>query len=927
MTNSVFSKAHAPREAYVLLPCHSLEDFPTQLRGDDAHGLLVGWSVLWHPAVIALTGKMPSWHRADSPPEDLSGSIVIVPSASESDLPTGTKARAEAATDCLYVPVAGESRDEIADRLLAEPLPRTDRVADFYSLAYAYLQVQLMTRQLRYSSNLDDAYFELQLTTAALAWQAGDDDATKDALHNCFDLIAQERDHSFSADPYLVDLTLLAETTLGDDLATSLHADHPANLLANVNLLSRLRSENPAVFESVKSRLVDGKIGLAGGTIDDSLSLDLLTCSSAIEYLSEARKEYFELLGVAPHAFGRFSGGLPGDLPVLLSQLGYEGAIFADFAGGNDYAQDEAKLMWQSGDAEIQAICSTPLDASDPHVFLGLGPRLGEAVDAGQIATALLVHWPGDECFAYNDLRRASTWGLALGKFQSLGEYFSESERPYHSFQPSSGASGGGQWLADLVVEKKQDPLSSLARITRDQIARETTLTLRALAGAVSGKPVAAAGDGSTDTAADDRQELIDASAAFCKTLGIEVAAESGDAQSTVLVNPHTAAVRQHVAMNGFPPASGGPVYAGHSTPSGSIAVIDVPSCGFAVATPGDREPRQKWFRGPKPLADAEGLRNDFFDVAMHPQTGGILSVHTPQTRSNRFSLQLVAAHPNSAGEHCSTMRLRNSRVLRADTTCGEICNDVEILSPEGEAVANATIIYRLQLGSRQLQLDIQFDPLRELEPQAWQSYLGVRIAWAMEASTPKVIVRDQMQPCSGRHLLAPQGVWIDEAGQSTLVLADGMPAHRRVGKHMLDTLLVVAEETQRKFSLSYGFDVKNPVAASRQSLAPPTQHRCQKTPAVNTGWLFHVDSPTVLASDWQTTFEGDRRFVSIRLVETMGRSTNCSLSCFTDIASANIVDFLGKKLRELKPTGDAVNLKLTGHQIVTVQIELASDA
>ncbi|QDS87456.1 hypothetical protein EC9_16340 [Rosistilla ulvae] len=926
MTNSVFSKTHAPRDAFVLLPCHSLEDFPTQLTGDDANGLLVGWSVLWHPAIIALTGKMPAWHRADTPPEDLSGAIVIVPSASESDLPTGTKDRAGAAKDCLLLSVAGHSRSEIADRLLDQPLPQTDRVADFYALAYAYLQVQLMTRQLRYSSNLDDAYFALQLTTAALAWQAGDDDATKDALHNCFDLIAQERDHSFSADPYLIDLTLLAETTLGTGLAASLEGGRPTNLLANVNLLNRLSSENPALFEDLKSRLSEGKIGLAGGTIDDHFSLDLLTCTSAIEYLSESRQRYVDLLGQPPHAFGRFAGGLPGDLPVLLSQLGYEGAIFADFAGGTDCGQDEAKLMWQSGDAEIQAICSTPLDASDPHVFLGLGPRLGEAVDAGQISTALLVHWPGEECFAYDDLRRASTWGLALGKFQTLGEYFAESERPYHSFQPSAGSSGG-EWLAKLIDEKIHDPLSSLARITRDQIARETTMTLQALAVAVAGKPLAGAGNDSSDSSAALGDDAAVASRLFCETLGIKLAADDEQGSATVVVNPHSSAVRRHVPVDGLPPAAGGPIYAGHATPSGSVAVVDVPSCGFAVATPGDREPRQKWFRGPKPLADAEGLRNDFFDVTLHPQSGGILSVHTPQMRSNRFSMQLVHAQPENAGENCSSMKLRKSRVLRADTTCGEVCNDVEILSSSGDPIANASITYRLQLGSRQLHVDIDVEPLQDLQPQAWQSYIGARIAWAMEASTPKLIVRDQIQPGVGRHLLAPQGVWIDEAGQSTLVLADGMPAHRRVGKHMLDTLLVVAGESQRKFSLSYGFDIKNPVAASRQSLAPPTQHRCQSPGSLNTGWLFHIDSPTVIISDWKTTLEGDRRFVSIRLVETMGRSSNCSLSCFTDIAAASLVDFLGNKIRDLKPASDSVNLKLTGHQILTVRVELAANA
>ena len=34
----------------VLLPCHSLEDFPLYHEGAEADGLLAAWSALWHPA-------------------------------------------------------------------------------------------------------------------------------------------------------------------------------------------------------------------------------------------------------------------------------------------------------------------------------------------------------------------------------------------------------------------------------------------------------------------------------------------------------------------------------------------------------------------------------------------------------------------------------------------------------------------------------------------------------------------------------------------------------------------------------------------------------------------------------------------------------------------------------------------------------------
>ncbi|MCA9156441.1 MAG: hypothetical protein KDA38_16730, partial [Planctomycetales bacterium] len=57
------------QELIILLPCHSLEDFPTHHSGEDAEGLLAAWTALWHPALIAAVESMPTWYRVDTPPE------------------------------------------------------------------------------------------------------------------------------------------------------------------------------------------------------------------------------------------------------------------------------------------------------------------------------------------------------------------------------------------------------------------------------------------------------------------------------------------------------------------------------------------------------------------------------------------------------------------------------------------------------------------------------------------------------------------------------------------------------------------------------------------------------------------------------------------------------------------------------------------
>ena len=41
------------QELLILLPCHSLEDFPTYHEGEDAQGLLSAWSAMWQPLAQA----------------------------------------------------------------------------------------------------------------------------------------------------------------------------------------------------------------------------------------------------------------------------------------------------------------------------------------------------------------------------------------------------------------------------------------------------------------------------------------------------------------------------------------------------------------------------------------------------------------------------------------------------------------------------------------------------------------------------------------------------------------------------------------------------------------------------------------------------------------------------------------------------------
>ena len=149
------------KELAILLPCHSLEDFPTHHTGDDAASLLASWTGLWHPLLIASSGSIIKWHRVDDPPETLLDVLLVVPTVSADDLATGYLQRA---LDAGATVIESQTcREEVISAALADcevPAINSDIIADFLALGYCYLQIELLTRQMRYASNLDEIHFE-----------------------------------------------------------------------------------------------------------------------------------------------------------------------------------------------------------------------------------------------------------------------------------------------------------------------------------------------------------------------------------------------------------------------------------------------------------------------------------------------------------------------------------------------------------------------------------------------------------------------------------------------------------------------------------------------------------------------------------------------------------------------------------------------
>jgi hypothetical protein len=154
-----------------------------------------------------------------------------------------------------------------------------------------------------------------------------------------------------------------------------------------------------------------------------------------------------------------------------------------------------------------------------------------------------------------------------------------------------------------------------------------------------------------------------------------------------------------------------------------------------------------------------------------------------------------------------------------------------------------------------------------------------------------------------------------------------------------LDTLVVVAGETNRKFKIDYGIDVKSPVAACRARFCPPKTIRL--APGANgpeIGWVCHVAPREVLLSavTAHLTTEGKLAAV-VRVVQTHAQTAKVKLRFCRDIASVSLVDDSIKNLlamsveslnqrtekraAELKFKGDLVEFGLHSHGVSDVLV------
>ena len=341
------------RRVSLLLPCRRLEDFPTQLTGPAAAELLAAWTAGWHPSLIHATGQLPGWHPADEPPDpaELQGELVLVPSVSKERLAGDwcDRLRATAPQNPPPVEAARSRQETIAAALAAASISPSevaaDVAADFLALGYAHLQVELLTRAMRYTPVLDDEQFANAVVAAARAAVGGNGSQVRDELGRAFDLLADARNHVYAVDIYVVDVTLLAPSTLGPSLRGKLASDSPTSLLLTQELMERLAHEHPETVAELRRALDAGTACIVGGRFNDSQT-GFESPEALLAELRNFQDATVQHLGRSCDLFGQFKSSFSLLMPEILSGMGFKAALHAAFDGGHLPRAEQCKTRW-----------------------------------------------------------------------------------------------------------------------------------------------------------------------------------------------------------------------------------------------------------------------------------------------------------------------------------------------------------------------------------------------------------------------------------------------------------------------------------------------------------------------------------------------------------------------------------------------------
>lgn len=952
-----------------LIPSHSLEDFPTEASDAQAASLLNSWVLPWHPQLIASAGVVPRWQRADTPPEITANRLIMVPTKCQDLVPHGwiDEARRNGATVITELTDRNEMLTA-ALKPLNEPPVDPDLAADFWALGFCYLQIELLTRQMRHFGNTDEVHFQREAVAAARAAVANDPETARTRLKVCFELLTEARERFYPTECYLIDLCLLIPRLADQHLsATLLTHQKPFSVLVTPQDLEEMARDHAEQLGLLKEAWQRKSVAVVGGEFREGPST-LLPLNSLLWQLEAGRNIYEQHLGRKPTIWGRRRFGLMPPWPQILHRSGYTGGLHVALDDGFYPDQEFSKIRWEgtAGQA-LDAISRIPMAADSANSYLRFPTRMSESMDNDSVAAVLFARWPEVKSPWFEDLRRMQNYSPVLGRFVTLEDYFEHTDHAgrLSSYDPNEYLS---PYFVQSVARQEADPLSRYATQFQRRQRFDSAAWCAGLTAAFRGLPLRGdevraversleegAAEGTPEQLSTAETQLAQFEQSAGRKLGELITSGGGSDPGLLLVNTlgfsRLAAVELGAHLS-QPPAIGGAVKFVQWDDRHKSAIVEFPGSGF-VWLPLTNTSRTVSTTA-TPLAEPNLLRNEFFEVLLSEASGGLRLLKNYGRSPNRLSQQLAFRFPRErkivspdpelpdTKSYYSEMRATSSTVTSAGPTVGEIVTEGELYDQtNNQKLAGFKQTFRVRRGLPVLELEIELDPVRMPDGDPWSNYFSSRFAWnSSVAALTRSVLGGAQTGWKDERLETPLYLEIADDNQRTTILTHGRPFHRKTGERMIDSILSVSGETRRKFQFTIAVDQTYPMQAALDALTPITVIPTTQGPprSGTSGWFFHIDarnvqitqllelreSPVEQTDAWDPlavqpipTGQG----LALRLLETEGRPVRVTLQCYRTPRLARQRDFEGRTITDLTIHGDAVQIDMVAHEIADVEL------
>jgi alpha-mannosidase len=351
-------------------------------------------------------------------------------------------------------------------------------------------------------------------------------------------------------------------------------------------------------------------------------------------------------------------------------------------------------------------------------------------------------------------------------------------------------------------------------------------------------------------------------------------------------------------------------------------------------------------------------IRNEFIEVYVNEATGGIGRIKQYGRKPNRLSQQLAfrfsrerTPRPAQPGTQAPTqertfyseMKCSSISITASGPGLAEIVSSGELLDPEdGSLIAEFEQKIRLWRGRPVIELEIELRPTQLPDGDPWSNYFASRFAWNDTSATLTRGVLGGAHGIQWERFESPHFFEIATDSVRTTLLFNGLPFHRKTGPRMLDSILIVAGETARKFRFDIAIDRDYPMQSALNAFVRPIVLETPAGPpaAGRSGWLFHLDAKNVQilqilplrepepgedeTASPEAENEGslDRGYgFRLRLQETEGRHRPTKLLCFRSPTYACQRDFRGRRVSTLRIVDDTVYLEPTAHEILDIEL------